>query len=259
MLEALIAAAALAAVPGTPETPAPGDPPVVWLTWADDDLSPKEFFGGTNHRRTFQGTAGVFADPAVVVFDYSTLDDSRVKRRIDEVTLTVGALGTWRDQDLVTAHGAVGGGGRLRGNFGGNIVQRNGHALFNDEYSDSAYDGAEDVLLAYVYTRVILWPTSPIGAELVAPAAVTSAGQLQADAEARLVGRIEWAQAWVGGRVQRRRGDSGSTPGAYTADFEDGEFLTAGIALGWFNVNVFYRPDLDEDNLYGAIGFSFRK
>ena len=108
MLEAVIAVAALAAVPGTPETPTPGEPPVVWLHWADDDLSPTEFFGGTNHRRTFQSTAGVYTDPVVVVFDYSTLDDSRVRRRIDEVTLTVGALGIWRHEDLFSAQGAAG-------------------------------------------------------------------------------------------------------------------------------------------------------
>ena len=258
MLEALIAAAALAAVPGTPETPAPGDPPVVWLTWADDDLSPNEFFGGTDHRRTFQGILGVYADPAVVVFDYSTLDDSSNGSRIDEVTLTAGVLGTWRDGDVITAHGALGGGGRLRGNFGGNIVQENGHALFNDEYSNSAYQDADDVLLAYLYTRVILGPKRPLGAELVAPVVVTSDGQVQADAEARVVGRIAWAQAWGGGRIQQRRGDSGSAPGAYTADFEDGAFLTAGVGLGWFSASVLYALDVDGDNLIGAIGFSFR-
>lgn len=258
MFEALVAAAALAAVPGTPETPAPGDPPVVWLTWADDDLSPAEFFGGTNHRRTFQGTAGVVADPLVVVFDYSTLDDSRIRRRIDEVTLTGGVLGTWRDE-LVVAHGAVGAGGRLRGNFGGNIVQRNGHDLFNDEYSDSAYEGTNDVFLAYAYTRLILGPSWPVGAELVAPVAATSDGQVQADAEARLVGRLGVAQAWVGGRLQRRTGDPGSAPGEYTADFEHGEFLTAGAGIGFFSAHVLYRPDLEEDNLIGAIGLTFRR
>lgn len=254
----LLLTAALAAVPGTPETPAPGDPPAAWLTWADDDLSPTEFFGGTDHRRTFQGTAGFVADPAVVVFDYSTLDDSRIGRRIDEVTLTVGALGRWRDR-LIAAHGAVGGGGRLRGNLGGNIVQRNGHALFNDEYSDSAYDGADDVALAYAYARLILAPAWPVGAELVAPVAATSDGQVQADAEARLVARLAPAQAWLGGRVQRRHGDPGSSPGAYTAEFEDGEFLTAGAALGWFSVGVLYRPDLEDDNMIGTIAFTFRR
>ncbi len=258
MLEALLAAAALAAVPGTPETPAPGDPPVVWLTWADDDLSPREFFGGTNHRRTFQATAGVVADPVVVVFDYSTLDDSSIGRRIDEVTLTVGALGSWRD-DRFAAHGAVGGGGRLRGNIGGNIIQRNGHALFNDEYADSSYEGASDVALVYAYARAMVGPTWPVGLELVAPLAATSDGQVQADAEARLVGRIAMAQAWVGGRVQRRTGDAGSAPGEYTASFEDGEFLTAGAGIGWFSASVLYRPDLDEDNLIGTIGLTFRR
>jgi len=258
MFEALVATVALAAVPGTPETPAPGEPPVVWLTWADDDLSPQEFFGGTNHRRTFQGTAGVVADPAVVVFDYSTLDNSLLHRRIDEVTLTVGALGRWRD-GILAAHGAIGGGGRLRGNFGGNIVQRNGHAVFNDEYSDSSYVGANEVALAYVFARGALGEGLPVLLEVVAPLAVTSDGQLQADAEARIVGRLGAAQAWVGGRVQRRRGDTGSAPGDYTADFEDGEYLTAGAGIGWFSANVLYRPDLDEDNMIGAIGLTFRR
>jgi hypothetical protein len=257
MLECLVLAAALSAVPGTPENPAPGEPPTVWLTWADDDLSPREFFGGTNHRRTFQGTAGVVADPAVVVFDYSTLDDSRVGRRIDEVTLTAGLLGRWRD-GIWAAHGAVGGGGRLRGNFGGNIVQRNGHDLFNDEYSDSAYVGANDVALAYGYGRGALGEGRPVMLEVVLPVAATSDGQLQADAEGRVVGRYAALQAWVGGRLQRRRGDTGSAPGDYTAAFEDGEFLTAGAAIGWLSAHVLYRPDLDEDNLLGAIGLSFR-
>lgn len=246
-----VVVAALAAVPGTPDPVAPGGVPIVQLAWADDDLSPAEFFGGTDHRRTFQASALARLAPVVLVADYSTLDATPVGERIDELTLTAGGWRRWR-WPWWTIDGALGGGARLRGEYGGNTIQREGHATFDDAYADSAYVEAREVGLVYASTVVAL-DLAPLRLEVAAPVAVTSAGELQAEAEARAALSLLGLTVWAGVREQERAGDAGSAPGEYTADFEDGQWVVAGLRWWALTARVQWRPDLDEDEMIGAL------
>lgn len=240
-----------AAIPGVPET-RPGQDPVVAIAWSNDwfgfpsSLSAKEDDPNDDHRTNSFTVIGR-QDQIRLALDHSMLTSKPHGLRTDELSATAG-----HDFGMIV----VGGGMRLRGNFGGAPLQNWFHRVSHDVRVELEQEKPSKDFIAYALAELPglpvdrWWSLTPVASCLV-----SSNLECAEDLGLRLVYNGEGVSSWFGCRYQwRDGGDSRLIDDVQ--QYERGLKLDYGIA--WhdgFSFSVLYSPEHSAG--VGTLAWSF--
>jgi hypothetical protein len=255
----LLTTSLTAAVPGTPEPPHPGAPPILWAEVGNDDLTFEGAEGTSlDDHRSNEITLGIVIHDVALVIDHSLMTDRLDLTRNDELTVTLGWL-PFGDERKDQPWMAVGAGMRFSGNIDGDRLQSRWHHLVNLDTYQLTYDNDDAQAVGYVTASCPWWPYREYGGEALVSALATTYGEVQADLAARALMRSQSGQnlLWAG---LRYRGRSGRAPGETArsvASYERGLWADLGWTMGFFSLHVLH--DFSDGQSYGMIAMEWRR
>jgi hypothetical protein len=239
-----------AAVPGIPEPPAPGPIPEVTLGWFNDwHAIPTTH---SDDHRTNAFIVGIRIDDWVYQVDDSMLTSRELGVRNDELSLTAGYI-IANDE---SASIVLGGGVRLRGDYGGESTQNWWHSQWRDYPVHLAYEDSVPSPILYMMNHLRTFPLNDHSLEIIADGEVLS-DALAVDLGLRDVVFLNDAgdiRIWFGPRWQFREDWQDNQIGPEIARFERGLWIDYGIQIGHFSLGE--RHAIGRSEGMGTISWS---